>query len=80
MFFYAEWAIQVYWHLTMTRQAMYVKHNHKVCLFNHCCKGRVVSITYSECMSVALIIQHAMCTHCNVIGGLPSCTEFFHSI
>jgi hypothetical protein len=32
---------------------------------NYCCHGRVVSITYSECVcvcvSVALVIQHAKC-------------------
>jgi len=27
---------------------------------NHCCRGEAVSITYSECVSVALVIQHAM--------------------
>ena len=27
---------------------------------NHSCRGKVVSITYSECVSVALVIQHAM--------------------
>jgi len=42
--------------------------------------GKAKSITYSECMFVVLVIQHAMCTHCNVIGGLPSCTVFFHNI
>ena len=26
---------------------------------NHCCCGRAISIAYSECVSVALIIQHA---------------------
>jgi len=26
---------------------------------NHCCHGKAVSITYSECLSVALVIQHA---------------------
>jgi hypothetical protein len=25
---------------------------------NHCFRGKAVSITYSECMSVALVIQH----------------------
>jgi hypothetical protein len=27
---------------------------------NHCCRGKTKSITYSECMSAALDIQHAM--------------------
>jgi len=26
---------------------------------NHCCCGKVISITYSQCVSVALIIQQA---------------------
>ena len=25
---------------------------------NHCCHGKAVSITYSECLSVALVVQH----------------------
>jgi hypothetical protein len=28
---------------------------------NHCCRGKAISITYSECVSVALLIQYAMC-------------------
>jgi hypothetical protein len=26
---------------------------------NHCCRGKAISITYSECVYVALVIQHA---------------------
>jgi len=26
---------------------------------NHCCSGKAISITYSECVSVALVIQDA---------------------
>ena len=26
---------------------------------NHCCGGKAASITYSECVLVALVIQHA---------------------
>jgi predicted transcriptional regulator len=26
---------------------------------DHCCRGKAISITYSECLSVALVIQHA---------------------
>ena len=25
---------------------------------NHCCHGRALSVAYSECVSVALVIQH----------------------
>jgi hypothetical protein len=26
---------------------------------NHCCRGKAISITYSQCVTVALVIQHA---------------------
>ena len=26
---------------------------------NHCCRGKLISIRYSECVSVALFLQHA---------------------
>ena len=26
---------------------------------NHCCRGKATNITYSECVSVALVIQNA---------------------
>jgi hypothetical protein len=26
---------------------------------NHCCRENAINITYSECVSVALVIQHA---------------------
>ena len=34
---------------------------------NHCCHGKAISITYSECVFVALVIQHAMHMHHIVI-------------
>jgi hypothetical protein len=38
------------------------KHNIKALLHNHCCCGKAISITYSECVPIVLFIQHAMCT------------------
>jgi hypothetical protein len=38
---------------------MYVQRNIKARSRNHCCRGKAISITYSECVSVALVIQHA---------------------
>jgi hypothetical protein len=38
------------------------------------------NITYSECVFVALIIQHAMRMRRIVICGLSSSTLFFHII
>ena len=43
------------------------------------CRGEAISITYSECVSLALVIQHAkhMRRNVNVICGLSGCTAFF---
>jgi hypothetical protein len=35
------------------------KHKIEALSYNHCCRGKAISITYSECVSVALVIQHA---------------------
>ena len=35
-------------------------------LRNHCCRGKVVSITHYECVFVDLVIQHAKRMHCVV--------------
>jgi hypothetical protein len=45
--------------LRQTRQAMYVQRNIEVRSRNHCCRGKAINITYFECVSVALVIQHA---------------------
>jgi hypothetical protein len=42
----------------LDRQCTY-KRNIEARSRNHCCRGKAVSITYSECVSVALVIQHA---------------------
>jgi hypothetical protein len=41
-----------------------------MCSCKHCCSGKVISITYSECVFIALEIQHAMCMHHIEICGL----------
>jgi len=49
---------------------------HCVCTRNteqhlhHCCSGKAISITYSVCVSVAIVIQHAMSMHHMVTGGM----------
>jgi len=46
----------------------------------HCCRRKAISITYSECMFVALSIEHALCVRHIVICGLSSCAVYFHII
>ena len=48
-----------YWDYPRTRQAMYVQRNMEELSCNHRCSGKAISITYSECVSVALVFQHA---------------------
>jgi hypothetical protein len=43
-----------------TKQARHVQRNIEAPMYNHCCIGKTISITCSECVLVALVIQHAM--------------------
>jgi len=54
----------------ITRQAMYTYHNTEVCSCNHCCSGKAISITYSECVFIALVIQHAKGMHCILLSNV----------
>jgi len=42
---------------------MYVERNIEARSCNHCCSGKAISITYSECVSVASGIQQAKRLH-----------------
>jgi hypothetical protein len=42
---------------------------------NHFCRGKALSITYSDCVSVALVIQHAISIILPLVAGL-SATSF----
>jgi hypothetical protein len=46
----------------------------------HCCSGRAISITYYECVFVALGIQHAMRMHHILICDMSGYAIFFHII
>jgi hypothetical protein len=47
---------------------------------NHCCSGKAISITYFECVFVALVIHHAMRMRHTDKCGLSGSTMFFHII
>ena len=47
-------------------------------MYNHCCCGNALSITYCECMFIALGIQHAMRMRHIAICGLSRSTVFSH--
>jgi len=47
---------------------------------NHSCSGKAMSIIYSECVFVALFIQHAMRKRHIVFCGLSGPTKCFHVI
>jgi len=53
------------------RQHMY-KHNSELCSCNHCCSTKAISITYSEYVSVASVIQHAEGMHLTILSSVAS--------
>jgi len=69
--FHSNWII--------TREAMYARGNIEARSHNHCRRGKAISITYYECVSVTLVIQHAKCMRHDIYGF--SCSAiFFHII
>ena len=63
-----------------TRTLLYVHRNIERRSCNYCCSGKAISITYSECVFVALFIQHSMRMRQIIIRGLSGSTIFFHII
>jgi hypothetical protein len=57
--------------------ALPISDSQPLCIPHH---GKAICITYSECLFVALSIQHAMRTRHIVICGLPPSTIIFHII
>jgi hypothetical protein len=60
------------------RQAKFKKRHIETLLCNHCRSRRAVTIRYSECVSVALVTQHAKRMRLIFVRGLPCCTVFSH--
>jgi hypothetical protein len=57
-------------------QAVYVEHLPWARSCNHCCHGEAISITYSECVFVALGSQHAYACALLCCHGLSASTIF----
>ena len=49
---------------------MYIKRNIELRSFNHCCSESGVNTTYSECVSVALVIKHAVRMRCIILSSV----------
>jgi len=52
-----------HWSQGITRHAVYVSTNIEARSFSHCDRGKAISITHSECVSIALVVQHAERMH-----------------
>ena len=59
------------------RQAMCVERNVEARSCNHYHSGKATSITFSECVFVALIMHHATRMHHTVVCGLRRSTAYF---
>jgi hypothetical protein len=61
-----------------TRHAMYAKQNVEARSRNHCCRGKAISIIYSECVCCLSYPAHtAHAPYYIVTCGLSGCTIFF---
>ena len=68
------------WEVNITSQTTYVQRNIAARSCNHCCNGKGISITYSECVFVTLGSQHAMRMRHTVICCTTDSTIFFHIV
>ena len=64
------------------RQAVYVHRNIEARSCTHCCSGKAISVAYSERVSLALGIQHAMRIRHFILSSeaCPSVQYFFSTL
>jgi hypothetical protein len=60
------------------RQCTY-KRNIEACSSNNSCPRKAISITYSECPSVTIVIHHAMCMRRIILTSVPCLALQFSS-
>ena len=56
---------------------MYILRNIETLWCDSYCSGKAISVTYSECVFVALGVQHAICLPHIFIRGISESTIFF---
>jgi len=61
----------------VTRQTNCVTHNIEACSWVHHCNWKAISITYFECVFLALCVQREMRVPHVVVCGLSGCTIFY---
>ena len=64
-------------HKNKTGNVLTCKRNTEALTLNHCCLRKAISIAYSECAFVALVIHNVYNISYNGICGLSGSTTFF---
>jgi hypothetical protein len=78
-----KWLLSLSFLTSKARQAIYLWRNIETLSSNCHCRGKAISITYSEFVSLALVIQHATRLHDVILSpasclALPYLSSLFH--
>ena len=73
-------SVKKYFSLQCSHNIRTYKRNIEARSRNHCYRRKTMSITYSECVFVDLVIQHAMRMRHMAVCSLSDCTIFFESL